>query len=1141
MANVLHEIHEASAGTGKTHLVVEKVLELLTSGVSLDQILIVTYTEKAAGELLDRLRRELITAQRTSKNKNLEAALDAYDNAQVFTIHAFCLGILRQFPYDHGGASNARMVSDKDILRICMRDIQRHVWPKEYSSSLTAILLASEFGDKWEKRLLNLAGAYRPACDHDLLPKCDAIQSLDSLNAEFARARAEIAEIAKPLDSNVLNHWLYKDYGQLGHRYCGSRRDAYLAPVLLWAADTPAMEHQVASFVLLAARFTGKSKFKILTDDLKARMEKAEPAQHATYRSIEQLVEKLERMREKLPQIGHALMIATAGQLAERAPEYKSERGLQSFEDFLTRVAEALVKRPTLIADLRKRYQAAIVDEFQDTDPLQWKIFESIFVEGAVGKRLILVGDPKQAIYAFRNADLETYLKAREKMSALHAGGKPLTHCYRATPQLLEGLNAIFGAGFFDGARIEYELVKPPDGGGGPAIVRDDTGRKAVTAVSMGEKIGAQARRPMAWFIGAEIERLLNREGATGTPLLEWRHKNESRKLLPGDIAVLLFAKRDALPIEEELRLRKISYSFYKKSGIWQSDEAIHLHYVLAAIAGGGRAAFRAMLLTRCFGMNPGDAARLERSAETGALFRLFTRWRELGQHRRWAELFRSILFDSGVLYEDLRGFGGERRVANFIHISNELSRAAYRNGMGMLEVLSHLQQNRLASKEDESNLQPAESDRSAVQLTTIHAAKGLEFPVVFLAGGYTFGRGNDFLKYHDKDDKEHRLVLNLDDSDANIKKLADDEVDDEYRRLLYVALTRAMLKLYVPLVQPGRKNQTGPLAKLLTPALEKAKDAYDSVDAPLQSTGPKSSAAHAPQSPRATATRSAASMRLVSPLLPHLDVPALAARRLEIQSFSRLIHTAGLAGHTAEPPRPPHQDDDEPKQYLEDDLPPGASAGEALHNILENIHFSTVKNAQASSELLRSGGGARKLIEQSIARNLPLTDEAGLTKMSRRAAEIVWNTLHTPIPALGNSPLCTLPIADRLHELEFHMPVGPGQPVIEELKTDRGFVTGWMDLVFRHADKFYLLDWKSNALAAYAREDLARDMAARRYDLQYRIYLEALRRWLKRVRRNFDEATDLGGVFYIYMRGMSPSDPSHSGNGIFFEPQAKG
>ena len=1172
-----HQVIEASAGTGKTYTIERIVLDLLAKDVPLEQILLVTFTEKATAELKDKLRRRIERAIAEAESGPLkmkyEHAFENIDQAQIFTIHAFCLRVLQQFPFAHGQGSSKKMVSDSELLETCLREIQRTAWPEQYGKMLGPVLKLSGYDDpfdgglKWDERLFGIATRFQAECGHRLRP--DLGKNCAAALAEF-ETRAQQVRVALlprvgPVGDNILENPFYKQYGCLKVPSGSHKLTKVLNKVLLWLANAQNDSSSYVSFerMIESIGYAGfaENSFRTLNEGLISNASTA-----SVCATLSVLVETMEALRASVTKLKMQLTVDTANAIARAMAQHKRERGLQSFDDLLTRVNRALdpvinERAPVLLESLRARYRYAIVDEFQDTDRIQWQIFRRIFFDGN-GKGegnthgLIVVGDPKQAIYSFRNADVHAYVEAREEIGR-KTGKAPgmLGINYRTCQDLLTALNRLFSASewFNDGA-IKYCPVNFPEGKSiRVEILADRTERRALSLVSFPSAENmSQARRMMARFIGAEISRLLSPPGEARTSL-HFRIDDEYFDLRANDICILLSRRSDSEWIEEELRKQGIPYSFYKKAGIWQSVEATHLTAALKAV---GRpddpAAFKRMLLSRFFAIPPERVAAFDERPPGNGIERLFRSWVHLSERRRWAELFCSMLEDTGLIFEEALAADSDRCLANYRYITDTLACEAYARSLDLLDILDFLKDKQSTSREDESNLQPKETDEPCIKLMTIHASKGLEFPIVFLAGGFGLPFKCDFIKYRE----DGEWIYDLDTLGNPKTDEANRENECEAHRLLYVALTRAMFKLYVPDIDLKARNASKdnkPSVTLLHEALEKAqfetqlpavagRIVYEGIASePVNPTGRPPKIGGAAEPPIA----------IPKILFPSLDLSAIASRRIGVQSFSRLTEHSAHMRHTNAmqfTERAPHDDDDQPGEIEEDSLPAGAVAGNVLHAVLEKIDFALVKKAQAAEQLLSFSTPVRKLIDDAMREHLPGTDTGG--KKQLRVAELLWHTLRSPLPQLSGLPLADLSPADRVHELEFFLPfdwsgVAPG---IEDIETRTGsaafqaaggenFLTGFMDLVFKCGGRYYLADWKSNSLpAGYARAELQKAMQERRYDLQYRIYLQALARWLPRIDSNFKHQRDFGGIFYFFMRGMRKTEgEKKSDDGIYF------
>jgi exodeoxyribonuclease V beta subunit len=1035
-----HRAIEASAGTGKTTWITRQAVELLEEGrARLEELLLVTYTERATGDLKSRLRTALETARddTPAKRAPLQAALDSFDQAQVFTIHGFCTRALLDHPFETSFDFRPVLVNDKDLLESCLRDVQRAGWPELYGDRLPDVLKTigyTESGpERWEKVVLGVAQAYRPLCGHVILPERSGLDR-------------------------------------------------------------------------------------------------------------------------------HHLAAETIRELQGRLSAHKQERGLISYEDMLTRMEAALdpdrnPRARLLLIALRKRYRFAIVDEFQDTDPIQWRIFKRIFVHGERSQRLFVVGDPKQAIFGFRGADLQAYLQAvRELTRENDASPEHLKVNWRSCPELLEPLNKLFGdrSAWFDGNEIAYAPVEAPSANERiHLIVEDNSQRAAVTLVDLQEEDKLLPCRSIyARFIASEIQRLL--PPSTANPVLLIKKKGDAapRRLQASDICILVLRRNEARPIVDSLQMAGIPYSFYKQPGLWQSDEAEQLACLLRCLAQPEKpTSLRTALLTTFFRIRPEDLAVLDGLAEDLHAVRLFRRWCALAEQRRWGELFRSFLEDTGILFADMSSSDYERRLANFRHLFGVLEQAAYGKGLDLVGLLTELNQKRRQFAGDEdADVQPIETERSKVRIMTVHAAKGDEYPVVFVAGGFTRGQASTWFTYR-TDTPERTLVFNLDKDDKQARTLHQAEESSQERRLLYVALTRAMFKLYLPRLQNASyRGWGGPLVKIVAAAIESAD--LERMGHPfVQRIPPDSSlppcggglgwgesratamlTPHPDPPPQGGREKEGAPLVLPDPLFPTIDTAALRQRFIRVRSYSALRKPhLSTVNETAFADRPERDDDDEPDALDEPGLLRGTVFGDLVHDTLEAIDFQVVASAGGTDALV-APGPVRDLLEEVFNRHagslpaalISVADrESGLVQVAR----VVRNALHTPLNAVG-ARLYEIPKRDRLHELEFCFPEWvPAAP--------EGFLMGFMDLVFRKADTYYLLDWKTNDLHGdYSPEALKRCMEESDYERQYRLYTVGLCRWLEKRLPGFDFDKHLGGVYYLFVRGMNGKDESA---GVFF------
>src|SRR5574337_1725623 len=798
---------EASAGTGKTWNICGLYLRLLLEReLAVAQILVVTFTNAATAELRGRIRERLVTVlaalegrlaegadpfvrdvlQRLADQppealaQRLRAALQGFDEAAIFTIHGFCQRALADTPFSAGLPFALERVTDDAALR---REVVQDFWRREVAG-----------GDLHPA----LAGALAAAGD-----------SPERWAALLARAMAKpLAELRWP------------DAGRPGTEEAASAKlePAYAAARAAWPGAREALEGaravlngQTYNDAALANAAEGWQSFLAAGDPLAAV--DWEGGKLHLYQSVTlQAKTRKNQTAPTHPFFDAAQALAAARlallrrMLAWSAAEVRRRKRSQrqiAFDDMLYNLHEALEggRFSGLAATLRARYPAALIDELQDTDPPQFAIFRRIYVDRCVdapaATSLFLVGDPKQAIYSFRNADLPTYLAAKD----LAARRYTLAHNQRSSPALIAACNALFSANpaVFAQPGLDYLDVAPGAKPRPPFVDHTEAPGGAALRVwqlPAGERLlrpEAQARAETA--TAAEIARLLA-EGRAG------RITVGGAALTAGHIAVLVKSHRQAGRIKRALAGLGVGSVELAQAGIFHSAEAEELERVLAAVAEPGRQGLLfAALATELLGW---DAPALARLAEDeAALLPLLTRfqdYRETWLARGFGVMFRRLQEGLGVGPRLLARPDGERRFTNLLHLAELLQQAAVEHPgpEALLRWLTDQRRDPAVAEEAQLRL---ESDRNLVQIVTIHRAKGLEYDIVFcpyLWDGHPRSESNgEALDYHDgalpvldfrpeaRDDSAIRTERRL-------------ERDAETLRQFYVARTRAVHRCYL-------------------------------------------------------------------------------------------------------------------------------------------------------------------------------------------------------------------------------------------------------------------------------------------------------------------------------------------------------
>ena len=493
--------------------------------------------------------------------------------------------------------------------------------------------------------------------------------------------------------------------------------------------------------------------------------------------------------------------------VATRLEANKREAGRLDFQDMLNLVARSLEgdgpRQRALLATLRTRFRHALIDEFQDTDEVQWSIFRRIFAEGGGGQVLTVIGDPKQAIYGFRAADVQTYLRARNELSA---GSEPLylTANHRSTGRLIEAYNAILDQSASDPffrpqGRIVYD--HPVTCGRPDAELLDLRGHEVAPVTVL--DIRSSDPKLLTWQVKQALQaRMVDELRALLSPEegLRLRTKDRDRPLNPGDVFVLTRTTRESREVGSALRAAQIPFAYFKQEKLFETVEAREVLDLLRAIAEPDDRTARARAwITAFFGLSLPELAACEDLPPGHPLLRLLYEWRGLAESGDLEAMLARIVQDSGLVCREVFLRDNERSLTNYLHVLELLQEEVGRTRATIRELVQALGAYITGTRSPPGQnraIQRLETERQAVQIMTIHHAKGLEADVVFVYGGFWDGVRGDVRVFHDN---EGRRVVRVGRAPDTENERAGDEKDDEERRVLYVALTRARGRLFLP------------------------------------------------------------------------------------------------------------------------------------------------------------------------------------------------------------------------------------------------------------------------------------------------------------------------------------------------------
>ncbi len=1162
-----HAVIEASAGTGKTYTMEHLVVDiLLNTDTRLEEILTVTYTERATADLKKRIRgilETVIAAYENPKssstdsptstdpnqtfwiiddeaNKKLKRALFAFDTAPIHTIHGFCQRVLTENAFDNHRLFDEEHVDQDRLFDTVFAEALRRDFSVDPTLApyINAWMQGRDNALAGLRDLLNQCTRTRGTIAPDFHPELltTALQDLVDLFTQHNETTLD-ALIREPLTAQ-------KVHGTTRNTLL-KRVESLREPILDYAQNHQSLPHLLSDLEPLKLEYFDVNADKFVL---------AGQAAHIILDAIQHVVP-----------FEVALANLFTDVMKRRLREAKDTLGVFSFDDMLTHVWESL-NRPgsTLTEVLRRRYKYALIDEFQDTDEVQWQIFRQIFHQSDKKNLLYVIGDPKQAIYAFRGADIFTYLRARQEI--LDAGGRlvRLDHNFRSTPDVIAGYNYIFDqtaeSPYFTGT-INYEH---PVQCGKPDLILAETNGPNSPPIHIlqivppsGQPLSSGAiRHTAAREYALEIRRLLK---SNLHMIQQLNHPDEpSRTIQPRDIYVLTHRHHEGHLIGDYLRRLGVPCAFYKQDGLFQTAEARDIADLLDAIANiNDRAKRRFAWMTPFFNIPLTKLPTLDELPETHPLIEHIRHWNQLAKSRRFEELFARVTESSGLLRREIFFKDSERELTNYIHIFEILLEEATDQHLDLDELVLRLESfiNETATPEGENgNVQRLESERNAVQIMTLHKSKGLEADIVFVFGGFSERARSSRLEFHDA---AHNTIFYVD-------KLPDDaltryqtERDQEAQRLFYVALTRARGRLYLPFVGKtngltDKRNEKSDFPYMNGVYLglnTRLQDITTNPDPQLFLVREIHTDTHLTTTTDPNADRTLADWNPPTDLLSNIQpintpfqqlTERLRSGRLKVSSYSHMKNLAGgYQNHLTNQEFPTNlSTDTHTPDALSalgpDALPGGAEAGKFLHAVIENLDFNAIQSIPDLSTFTTD-----PTIHNIFTTQL---QQYGLNPAHLPyAKQIIFQTLTTPIQMddihIPNIATCTPTIV----ELEFIFPIPETtHPLLthalQTLPTDgfeirRGYIKGFIDLVFHHDNRIYFADWKSDILDAYAPQSL-QNHVQKQYAIQAQLYTLAMVKMLG-ITTPEDYQNRFGGFFYLFLRGITP----HPTNpGVFYQ-----
>lgn len=1071
---------EASAGTGKTYTITKNIVpQLLEAGHDLSKILVVTYTEKAAGELRSRIRKELnkILWPTTDEEINeankksdkfkarLAQQIEEIDDAPIFTIHSFCQKILNENAVYANCSQNTTIIDEgvgldnfiglyvRDIL--CKNNVFMYLYAKTHDaadSSIQAILR-----DAVKKYYLDKNGN-----------KNDDVISVVQLNQDEEK------------------------------KYC----------------------------------------------DLVQKIENLTPDDAETIAEIDM----------NLPMIIRGFVIKNLAEIYVAWRAYKENQNLQSYDDIIKSVHNAITeKNSELLRVLKNEYDCAIIDEFQDTNQLQWNIFKQIFTTDNK-HHLIIVGDPKQSIFSFQGADCEVYKIAKEYLTD-NDNTIRLDVNYRSSASMITAVNKLVMMpevcnGFDQDGYRESRAPSDADKQIQPARLSGAGVLQPVHIINTPEEKDTDAC-PEDTIVSKIIEYCTQDQDAK-TMLQVWdKQKKEYRNVNFNDFAILVHKRNDANKLIAKLQKAKIPFAWHKDNTLFKGKEITDWISLLGAIQlsdfnDKNQKKLRQVLQTDFFDV-PLDKINDDCFNDILCHERqLLLKWHRLAEAKQYSKLLNSIFEDSHIS-DRLASYDKIQSLAKYNQIGNFVLESLVCAHNCVATVIKTLKQQKSSTDNSDDIYTEKATDNPIVKLSTIHSAKGLEFPIVFYFMIPPAKEKSEFV--HIIHNGPQGTLLDID--DRAVPK------DPDLQSLYYVALTRAMSLMYIINVKKVKSERKYAISNpdIL---VQEAPDLFAIDDCDNKFTSAEQILIHKntagidktdQEKPcdeinmtykrlykhsytslsHRTTPQNDADDDIMTETSQRIDkeLPAESVTPVMIEKFDHGCGTEIRNGIYT----PDNTAKTETISYLER----GKTYGTTVHEVFEHIDF----NKFDSGDKIKHTQYLGKIIERCAKKYLISRNNDDSEQVSGRIGELIANTMGAKIPeVIGNRAtggmfkLSSVKNTDKKTEIEFNLNINPDAFL--------NYCNGFIDLLFvreiNGTPVYSLLDWKTDYFdeCEYANYDYLKQHTDMHYPVQRVLYSYCLIKWLKQFYPEMSESdvfqNHFGGIYYAYVRGCKPG----TSNGIY-------
>ncbi len=1121
---------EASAGTGKTYTITHLYVRyLLETDYQVNQLLIVTFTNAATQELRGRIR-ELVyqVSNYLQQDANKESEFDAlfkawqgnaealfklqralinFDEAAIYSIHGFCQRLLSVFPLETESLLQQKIISnEKELQQQAVRDYWRKNIVGCERSRLEWILQLWKTPDDllqelyplfaFEENLQQLVQS-----DENLDPQINSLWT--ELSTLWAQSHTEIKAVL--LDNPNLNK-----------RSIAPKTVAILFEQLDTLFQDTLPRTLPAKWELITRQKLVNSLNKNKQDD------RLQGAFFVAAESFFQL------HKNWLRQMKLDLLADATTFVVESIQQKKVQAQNLSFDDLIKYVCAVVNEENTFLNDqIASLFPIAMVDEFQDTDSQQYRIFKTLY-QDRTDTALIMIGDPKQAIYSFRGADVFTYQRARKSTSAQFT----LDTNYRSSEDYVAMLNQLFSCK--ENAFIFPELIQfyPAKANQNKPLTLTQDEKNLPALVSwiypFTDKPAnkTQANDYFASLCADEIQSLLGQK----TLMLN------DKPVVASDLAILVKTGYQASLMKSKLSERGIASAMIQRDSVFASQQAMDISQLLAVLINPSDSALLfGLLASDLFSWNSQDIYRLQQQDhQLVELLEAMKAYQLHWQQHGILSMFFRLIEDQQSLHKNIHYADGERRLTNWIHIMELLQEQAslHASQSQALHWLNQQIEDSANLMENEAHQLRLESDNQLVRIVTVHKSKGLQYPIVFLPFMWNVKEPSKApSSYYYHDDQGYKKIM-LED-DAKLERWQQEKLAEEIR-LFYVAITRAQYRCYMAWGNiRGAKDSA--IAHVLYNGELKAQDQSEFLKPFTDIYENHGCIELCLDDTEFRIDDGIAASDQAEPVIPAKPFNRSIQQQWRISSYSQI---ASSSEHDQSVHRPDYDsvsaETDKDEAALEQlnrfTFNKGATAGNFLHNLLEDQVFDQAIDEKLIHNKLQEYGFEetwqpvlRQWLQEILASNLGAV-KLGDLKPEQKLCEMEFYMTSHKLNQQGLNNL--------LHQYDYLL-----RHQSFSFSSLNGFLKGFIDLIFEHQGQYFVADYKSNYLgndfADYAEENCKQAMYQHHYHLQYLIYTLALHRYLKQRLPGYQYEQHIGGVYYLFIRGMSPE---HAGKGIYFD-----